>query len=137
MDIFVGRLMSSPALTIRPHESVQAAAQTMRDHDIGSVIVTDDSNNLEGILTVTDILDIAADDLSAAREPVAAHMSTDVITASPADSSRETANTMVEHQVHHVPVVAEAEGVIGMITSADLTEYLSEVEQPIPPKATP
>lgn len=132
MDIFVGRLMSSPARTVQPHESVQAAAQIMRDDGIGSVVVVDESNHLEGILTVTDILDIAADDLSAAREPVSAHMSTDVTTTTATASCQEVADTMTDQEVHHVPVVDDYEGVVGMITSADLTEHLSHIEQPRP-----
>lgn len=128
MDVFVGRLMSSPVQTVSPETSVQEAAGLLIERDIGSVVVVGDDNHLEGILTSTDFVRIAADGADVAGTPVAEYMSRTVTTTTANDSIAEVAETMVERGFHHVPVVDDTEGVVGMITSTDLTAYLSELD---------
>lgn len=130
-DIFVGRLMSSPVETVRSDTTVREAARRMREANIGSVIVVDDSHRLEGILTSTDFVEAVADERSMAETPVAEFMTTDVITTEANEPIRDIADVMTEHRFHHLPVV-EDEQVIGIITTSDLTAYLSHVERPSP-----
>lgn len=131
-DIFVARLMCSDLATVRPDALVEDAARVMLERDIGSVIVVDDDNRLEGILTTTDFVSIVAERKPKDRTPVSAYMTTDVVTASAQDLIRDAADTMLEHGIHHLPVVNETEGVIGILTTTDLTAYLSHVQTPSP-----
>jgi len=126
-DIFVGRLMSSPVETVRPETAVRTAARTLLDEAIGSLVVVDD-NDLVGILTTTDFVRITADDATDAT--VADYMSTDVTTATATDPIDDVAGTMIDGGFHHVPVVDEEAGVVGMLTTTDLTAYLSAIESP-------
>jgi len=126
-DIFVGRLMSSPVETVRPETAVRTAARTLLDEAIGSLVVVDD-NDLVGILTTTDFVRITADDATDAT--VADYMSTDVTTATATDPIDDVAGTMIDGGFHHVPVVDEEAGVVGMLTTIDLTAYLSAIESP-------
>ena len=128
MDVFVGRLMSSPVETVTADTSVQEAATRLIECDIGSVVVVDDEGHLEGILTSTDFVGIVSAGKTAADTAVETYMSTDVVTATANDSVHDVAEAMVEQGFHHVPVVDETEGVIGMITTTDLTKYLSETQ---------
>jgi len=128
-DIFVGRLMSSPVESVRPDTPVQAAATTLLDRDIGSVVVVEDGE-FRGILTTTDFVQITADGDSAAGATVSEYMTTDVVTVTANASITDVADLMVEHGFHHVPVVDDETGVIGMVTSADLTAYLSHLDSP-------
>jgi CBS domain-containing protein len=131
-DIFVGRLMSSPVRTVSRETSTQEAARKMSENGIGSVIVVGDDNDLEGILTATDFVRLGADGRPAAETPVSEYMSTEVITTAANDDIRDVADLMIDHGFHHVPVVDEAEGVVGIVTTTDLTAYLSHVETPSP-----
>ncbi len=131
-DIFVARLMSTTLHTVSPDTLVEEAGQRMLENEIGSVVVVDDQNQLEGILTSTDFITIVAESYPKAETEVSRYMTTDVITASAQDSIREVADVMVERGFHHVPVVNGDEGVIGIVTSSDLTAYLSHVETPSP-----
>ena len=124
-DVFVGRLMSAPVETVRPHTPLDEAAAQLLEHNIGSVVVVDDRDFLEGILTATDFVRLAADDGAASAATVAEYMSTDVVTASANDPITDVADTMIDNRFHHVPVVDETEGVIGIITTTDLTAYVS------------
>lgn len=128
-DIFVGRLMSSPVETVRPATSVREAARVLLDEDIGSLVVVDDDNAVVGILTTTDFVRITADD-TAAEATVRDYMSTDVTTTTANDSINDVAGEMIDGGFHHLPVVDEEAGVVGMLTTTDLTAYLSTVESP-------
>ncbi|ELY53836.1 CBS domain-containing protein [Natronolimnohabitans innermongolicus] len=131
-DIFVARIMSSTVHSVESETLVEDAAGSMLDNEIGSVVVTDENNHLEGILTTTDFVRIVAERKPKDQTPVERYMSEDVITVSAQDGIRDAADVMVDHGFHHLPVVDEDEGVIGMITTSDLASYLSREEAPSP-----
>jgi CBS domain-containing protein len=130
-DIFVGQLMSDDLRTVTKDTLVEDAANLMLDEGIGSLIVVDDDDHLEGILTTTDFVDIVARSQPKAETTVERYMTTDVITAGAQDSIRDVADAMVEHGFHHMPVLDD-ETVIGIITTKDLTSYISTVQTPSP-----
>ena len=128
MDIFVARIMSTAVKTVTPDTLVEDAAAILLNHDIGSVVVVNEENHLEGILTTTDFVRIVAERKPKDRTPVSAYMSTDVLTASAQDPIDEVADRMIAHGIHHIPVTNESEGLIGIITTTDLTAYLSDTQ---------
>jgi len=131
-DIFVGRVMSSSLHTVRPDTLVEDAAQILLDEDIGSVVVVDEDNQLEGILTRTDFVTIVSESHPKAETSVSRYMTTDVSTTTAQDSIRDVADAMLEEGFHHMPVVDEDEGLIGMVTTTDLATYISQVQEPNP-----
>ncbi|ELY47558.1 CBS domain-containing protein [Natronorubrum sulfidifaciens] len=131
-DIFVARIMSSSVHTVSPDTLVEDAGKLMLEEDIGSVMVVDEDNQLAGILTTTDFVQIVAERKPKDQTPVSTYMTRDVITVTAQDDIRDAADVMVEHGFHHTPVVDEDEGVIGMLTTSDLTSYLSRAETPSP-----
>lgn len=130
-DVFAGQLMSSDLHTVSPDTLVEEAAQTMLDNEIGSVLVVDDGQ-LKGILTTTDFVDIVAKSHPKAETAVSRYMTTDLVTASVQDPVQEVADRMITYGIHHVPVVDDEEGLIGMVTTTDLAAYLSDVQTPTP-----
>jgi len=131
-DIFVGRLMSSPVETVSPDTKAHVAAETMLDENIGSVIVTDDEGQLQGILTATDFVHIAAEQRWTTDATVETYMTTDVTTTDANAEVRDIADLMITEGFHHVPVVDDEEGVVGIITTTDITAYMSHVQTPSP-----
>ncbi|NGM69835.1 CBS domain-containing protein [Natronolimnobius sp. AArcel1] len=131
-DIFVARVMSASLETVGSDTLVEDAGQVMLEKDIGSVVVTGEDNELEGILTTTDFVDIVAQSHPKAETTVARYMTEDVVTVSAQDSIRDAADLMVEHGFKHLPVIDEDEGVIGMITTTDLASYVSRIQSPSP-----
>jgi CBS domain-containing protein len=130
MDIFVGRLMSSPVQTVTRTTPIQEAADLMLSHGIGSVVVVDEVGHLDGILTATDFVTLAADGQPAEETEVSEYMTRDVVTATANDLITDVAETMLDRGFHHVPVVDDTEGVVGIITTTDFTAYLSEAGAP-------
>lgn len=124
-DIFVARLMSTDLHTVTSDTLVEDAAQLMLDNNVSSVVVVDEENHLEGILTTTDFVRIVAKSQPKAQTTVARYMTTDVVTANAQDPITEVAESMIEHGFHHMPVEDDEEGVIGIITTSDLAAYVS------------
>ena len=54
-DLKAKDIMSSPILSIRPKESVNVAAKTMRENGIRHLLITD-GETVKGIVTETDVL---------------------------------------------------------------------------------
>lgn len=131
-DIYVGSLMSSGTITVTPDTYVEEAAQAMIEEQIGSLVVVDGDNQLEGILTSTDFVGIVAASKPKAKTTVERYMTDQVVTAKAQDGIREAADKMITYRIRHLPVVDEKEGVIGMLSTTDLTAYLSDVEEPSP-----
>lgn len=130
-DIFVARVMSPDVDTVAPDTLVEEAAERMLAEDNGSVVVAED-DQLVGILTTTDFVRIVAERKPKDETPVSAYMSTDVVTVDPQDSINDAADVMLENGFHHLPVVADEEGVVGIVTTTDLAAYLSHVQTPTP-----
>jgi len=129
-DVFVAQLMTTDPRTVSPDTSLDAAADLMLDDAIGSVLVVDDDDRLQGLLTRTDFVRLVADHESG-TDPVETYMTTDVVTTAPQTPVAEAANTMIAHGFHHLPVVDDENRVIGVVTTTDLTGYLAEVEPPL------
>jgi len=126
-DILVGRLMSTDLITVTPDTLVEEAATRLIENDIGSLVVVDEDNRLEGILTSTDFVHIVSKSKPKAETTVERYMSRDVVTTGAQDSIVDVAETMLAEGFHHMPVVDDVEGVIGLISTTDLTAYVSQV----------
>jgi CBS domain-containing protein len=131
-DVFVAQLMTSPVKTVPEDTLVEDAANEMLADGIGSLIVVDDDDHLAGILTSTDFVRIVAERKPKDQTPVAEYMTADVMTASAQDPVQEVADRMIEHGIHHMPVVEEDGSVMGIVTTTDLTAYVSQVQSPTP-----
>ena len=106
-------------VTITETRSVLTAAQTLVDHNIGALLVTE-GEHLTGILTERDIL------RATARSPgeldsiqVGAVMTRELITAKPEDRLTEMMDVMTQNKIRHLPVL-EGDGLVGIISIGDL-----------------
>jgi CBS domain-containing protein len=131
-DIFVGRLMSEDVITVTPDTLVEDAATRLLEENIGSLVVVDDDGHLEGILTSTDFVCIVKESKPKAETTVERYMTEEVITTTAQASIREAADRIITYDIHHLPVVDDEAGVIGMLSTTDLTAYISEVQKPSP-----
>ena len=125
-DIFVARLMSTDLHTVTPDTLVEAAAATLLDNEISSVLVVE-GDRLLGILTSTDFVEIVARSQPKAETTVERYMTTDPVTTTAQDPVSAVAATMIERSIHHVPVVDD-DAPIGIITTSDLAAYVSGTE---------
>lgn len=131
-DIYVGRLMTSAPLTVSPTATLAEAAETMLAEDVSSVLVTDEADGLVGILTTTDFVELVSTDETDRTATVDSVMTTDLVTVGAQDSIDDAADLLIERGVHHLPVVDEGEGLVGILSTTDLTGYVSRIQSPSP-----
>lgn len=116
--------MSRPLETVLPSTPIHDAAEGLSKHDVGALVVVDDSDQIEGLLTATDFVLIVRGQMVSTDETVAEFMRTDVFTTKRNAPMIDVIDSMLEHLIHHVPVVDGGE-VIGMVTTMDLTASVS------------
>lgn len=102
---------------VSPDDSIQSAAQIMRDEDTGVVPVCDNGRAV-GIVTDRDIVvrAIAEGQTGGTVRDIATR---DVISARPDMSTREAAELMADHQVRRLPVI-DGDRLVGIVSLGDL-----------------
>jgi CBS domain-containing protein len=119
-------IMHTGATCIGEHETLQHAAQQMRDLGVGSLPIRGDNDRLRGIITdrdiVTKCIARGADPASVTAGELAQGMP--VTIESEADVA-DVLSAMEQHQIHRLPVI-ESQQPVGMISQADLARQLPE-----------
>jgi CBS domain-containing protein len=128
----VADLMTRHVEFIDPEASVQDAAALMGELDV-SALPIGSAEELKGILTDRDILyRVVAEGKDPRRTPVM-QIATDVIfSCRPEDTLNVAMDLMATQNVRRLPVVDDAQRVIGWLTLSDLSRHLlveSEVVQ--------
>lgn len=119
-------IMHPGAQWISATESLDRAAQLMRELDVGALPVSDTNERMCGIITDRDIVvECVAHGLDPATTTAGdLSLGTPRWIDSNADIGEVLAE-MQEHQIRRLPVI-EKKRLIGMISEADLAQHLSE-----------
>lgn len=118
----VSQLMSAPALTCSPSQSLAEPARQMWEKDVGfSVVVDPATNKVAGVITDRDIC-MAAYTRGAALHQIPTHsiMSKNVVTCRDSDSAEKAMEVMRVNQVHRLPVLNAKDLLVGTVTVKDL-----------------
>ncbi|MDJ0923902.1 MAG: CBS domain-containing protein [Acidimicrobiia bacterium] len=132
----VADVMTTDVLSVAPDDRLRLAAGLMREHRISGLPVVEDGK-VVGIITESDFLNIAAETPDGERHGFldalfgghrAAHPSTrvgeamteDPITVQASMPVREAARHMKRHRIKRVPVVDEEQGLVGILSRADI-----------------
>lgn len=111
--------MSKPVLMVGPQHTLRQAAQLMAGRHVGSAIVIDPDGEGLGIMTERDVLNAIGAGLDPDVERCSAHITWDVVYASPHWSLEEAAMAMVRGGFRHL-VVLDGDEVLGIISVRDL-----------------
>ena len=119
-------------VTCRSEQSIRQALTLLAEHNIGALVVVDETGAPAGMLSERDVVREAARDERLFGRTVGEIMTRDVIVGVPEDDLRSVRQTMTERRIRHVPVVADARLVgivsIGDVVKAELDQYLGEVD---------
>ncbi len=125
-DLFVGTLMSTPVLTVAPESDLATAAELMATEEIGSVVVVED-NQVVGMVTATDLYEVAAHSSPQTDQPVE-NVMTAAIELITADATvEEAAARLRDANINHLPVIEDDE-LVGIVTTTDIAQYLTELQ---------
>ena len=125
IELSVREVMNNHIQTISPTASVVEAATELYDHDIGSLVVSDLSEDLPvGIVTKSDINMVVAEGKTPNEVAVEEIMSTPITSISSTDTVQTAAELMRDQSIKKLPVMDEEEELVGMLAASDLTYYL-------------
>ncbi len=119
--VLVKNVMSKPVLTVRPKESVHAAAALMKKERVGCLIVTDSHEKPLGIITETDIIHKIVAEKRPLRTPVSGVMTKDLKTIKEDESIEQAAKIMAAHLIRRLPVVSDKK-LVGIVTLKDVVK---------------
>jgi CBS domain-containing protein len=122
----VTQLMTRGVLTVTADTSISDAAGTLLEEGVGSLVVVDGDGRPVGMFTNTDLAEFVSTGDFGAEPTVAQYMTNRVITVDTRSSIRDAAAKMIANGIHHLPVIDDDDdGVVGMLSTMDLTAYSS------------
>ena len=122
----ISELMSRPVYTCRTTDTLDRAAALMWEHDIGTVAVVNDTDELVGMVTDRDACMASYTRGRALRDiPVDVAMSNHVVACVAEDSDAAVAQMMAKHKLRRIPVIDEARRPIGMVSLNDLARTMA------------
>jgi CBS domain-containing protein len=117
----VSMAMSDAVETVTADTTATAAANQLRQKEVGSLVVLADGA-IRGIVAESDFVALVGEGVDPAT-PVSAFMSTPVVTVDPETPLATAATTMREEGVKKLPVVADGD-LVGVVTTTDLAHFL-------------
>lgn len=115
--------------TIRPEETVRAAVNELISRNIGALVVSEDGDSVDGIVSERDIVHaLAARGADLLLLKVAAVMTQPAVTCDPEDSIEQLMAEMTNRRIRHFPVVRDGR-LCGIVSIGDVVKNrLGEVE---------
>lgn len=111
-------VMTTQVFSVQTQDTVQKAAQLMKEHDVGAIPVCSGSN-LVGIVTDRDITLRCVAQGKDARQSVSDVMTANPVSVSPDTDVQQAAQIMSSKQVRRLPIV-ENNCLVGMVSLGDL-----------------
>ena len=106
-------------ITIRPEQSIREALVVLAQHNIGCLVVVDDSRKPVGMLSERDVVRTAVKNEALFTLPVSQLMTRNLILGTPADDIGAAGSTMVERRIRHLPVL-DGGKLVGIVTIGDI-----------------
>lgn len=123
------RQKSGHVVTIEPDLTVHDAIRKLVEHNIGSLVVTDENGGVVGIITERDILrECARKAETIGQARIRDVMTQDVIIGVPDDTLDYVMGIMTNNRIRHLPIL-EGQELTGMISIGDVVRsHLRETE---------
>ena len=119
--------MTTSVVTAAPDSSARAVAALMRDRNVGSVVLIDETGRPVGMVTdrdlTVDLLAEAADP----ETPAESAATTPVVTGRHDMELEEAAALMVGHRIRRLPVM-DGDALVGIVTLDDIAVRTGNIE---------
>lgn len=115
-------------ITIAPGATVNSAAQLLSERKIGCVVVSEDGERVDGILSERDIVrELGKSGSGCLEGKVSSLMTSKVVGCSPQDTTDQILQKMTDGRFRHMPVM-EGDKMVGLISIGDVVKArLSEL----------
>ena len=108
-------------VTISPDATVRELIALLAEHNVGALVVSEDGERVSGIVSERDVVRRLHADEAVLESPVSQIMTVDVRTCSGDEGVTDLMQTMTEHRIRHVPVVADGR-LTGIISIGDVVK---------------
>jgi CBS domain-containing protein len=126
----IGDICNREVVFCRKAETSREAAELMRQHHVGCLVVVDESREHPrplGVITDRDlVVEIMAERVSPETVSVGDVMSYDLATAREDEGIWEVIRRMRAKGVRRLPIVDEAGALVGIVTMDDMLEFLTD-----------
>ena len=117
------RTKGDMVFTVKPLETVGAAATLLHSRRVGALVVMGDDDAVVGIISERDVVSIAAKHgPQAFDQPVSTCMTEKVEFAVPADTVDALLTRMTDRRIRHLPVCEEGR-LLGIVSIGDLVKW--------------
>lgn len=135
----IKNIMTKTVATINAEDTVERAAQMMKEHNVGSIPVCR-GEKVVGVITDRDIaLRSTAEGQNVKQQKVKDIMTSNPVTGTPNMDVHEAARIMSERQIRRLPIV-ENDKVVGIVALGDLAvepQFANEAESALSSISTP
>jgi CBS domain-containing protein len=108
-------------VTIGPEATVRELLGLLAEHNVGAVVVSEDGEGVDGIVSERDIVRRLAESDAVLDGAVSAIMTSDVQTCEPNVPVDDLRRLMTERRIRHVPVVTNGK-LTGIISIGDVVK---------------
>jgi CBS domain-containing protein len=119
-DVIKGKA-SQEVVTIGPDATVRELIALLAEHNVGALVVSEDGERVSGIVSERDVVRRLHADAAVLDTAVSQIMTADVRTCAAEDKLTDLMQTMTEHRIRHVPVVADGR-LTGIISIGDVVK---------------
>jgi CBS domain-containing protein len=119
-DVIKGK-DSQEVVTIGPDATVRELIALLAEHNVGALVVSEDGERVSGIVSERDVVRRLHADAAVLDTAVSQIMTADVRTCAAEDKLTDLMQTMTEHRIRHVPVVADGR-LTGIISIGDVVK---------------
>lgn len=117
----VKEIMVTDVLKARRQTSVEEALKILKKSRRGGLVIVDEENRVEGIVTERDFVFLLAEKLTGKKAED--YMTRKVVTATPAMALGDVARAMVRNSFRRLPVVSQ-EKLVGIITTRMIISFI-------------
>lgn len=115
----IGEVMTRKVIAVEKHETVKKAIDTMRDHGLSGLVITD-KKKIFGIITLSDLRNkVTGNDLD---KKIADFCQTEVVTGTRDTTLSQAWEMMRENQIGRIPIISKNGTIAGIVTKRDLLE---------------
>ena len=108
--------------SIGPDVSVADLIRSLCEHDVGAVLVVDDSDEILGIVSERDVVRALGANAQALSGTVSSIMTREVVAAPDAAEVADLMQLMTKRRIRHVPILSESNDLVGMVSIGDVVK---------------
>ena len=108
-------------VTVRAEQSIREALGLLAQHNIGALVVVDESRRPVGMLSERDVVRTAVKNEAVFTQKVSDLMTRNLILGAPGDDLGAVGSTMVERRIRHLPVI-DGGKLVGIVTIGDIVK---------------